>query len=140
MRMNLAGFGQTVPSGLTCSSLDIVAEAFLPCRNLLFAVCGAAYAQSKGVSCVALGLIDESEAIFPDQTSQFIEAAEKAVSLATGRLIRVIAPLHTLSKAEVLAVASQLGLQDTYSCHRGAAEPCGKCISCIERIHASKSK
>jgi 7-cyano-7-deazaguanine synthase len=139
-RMSLPGFGQVVPSGLTSSSLDIVRDAFLPCRNLLFAVCGAAYAHSRGASCVALGLIDETEAIFPDQTGQFIEVAERAASVATGNLIRIIAPLHTLTKAEVLAVASQLGLKGTYSCHKGTAQPCGQCISCLERIHATQSE
>jgi 7-cyano-7-deazaguanine synthase len=138
VRMSLAGFGQTIPSGLTQPTYDIVADAFLPCRNILFAVCGAAYACSKSVDCVALGLIDETAAIFPDQTSSFIEQAERAVSVATGRAIQIIAPLLTLTKREVLAIAANIGAQGTYSCHRGTAEPCGECISCIERISASQ--
>ena len=43
-RMDLAGFGQTIPSGLTDPSSRINEDAFLPGRNLLFAVAGAAHA------------------------------------------------------------------------------------------------
>jgi 7-cyano-7-deazaguanine synthase len=138
-RMSVAGFGQTIPSGLTNLSYDIVNDAFLPCRNLLFAICGAAFAYSKRVHVVALGLLDESQAIFPDQTSTFIEEAEKVVRIALGSSIRIIAPLITTSKTEVLALADQLGIKGTYSCHKGTDEPCGRCISCMERIRASQS-
>ena len=138
-RMNIAGFGRIVPSGLTDASLDIVERAFLPCRNLLFAICGASYACSLNVSCVALGLIDESQAIFPDQTRAFVERAEDVIHTTVGRAIRLFAPLLSLSKAEILGIARELGLSGTYSCHRGTAIPCGQCISCLERIRASES-
>jgi len=138
VRMGLGGFGKTIPSGLTDSSKDLVREAFLPCRNLLFTICGASYAYSRNVDCVALGLLAESEAIFPDQTRVFLERAEEAVHAATGRAIRVVAPLLAINKAAVLAIAKKLGVAGTYSCHRGTAVPCGQCISCLERIRASK--
>ena len=38
--MDLSGFGKTVPSGLTDSSLRINEDAFLPGRNLLFVLAG----------------------------------------------------------------------------------------------------
>lgn len=138
VRLQASGFGRSVPSGLTDSALDIIERAFLPCRNLLFAVCGAAYAYSLNVDCVALGLIDESAAIFPDQTSEFLVETERVLRLATGRGIRLVAPLLTLSKAQVLAIAAEIGVVGTYSCHRGTEEPCGQCISCREKIHASE--
>jgi 7-cyano-7-deazaguanine synthase len=138
IRMGLGGFGRLIPSGLTDSSRDVVEDAFLPCRNLLFAVCGASYAYSQNADCVALGLLDESAAIFPDQTREFLEAAEEMIHTATGRSIRVVAPLLSVSKAEVLAMAASLGVLGTYSCHRGTAVPCGQCISCLEKIRASK--
>jgi 7-cyano-7-deazaguanine synthase len=139
VRMSMKDFGRVIPSGLTDASRDIVADAFLPCRNLLFAVCGAAYAYSKGAESVVLGLIDESQAIFPDQTTQFVQEAEQVVRIATGRPIRVVTPLLSLSKGEIIALSEQLGIHGTYSCHRGTAEPCGRCISCMERIRASQS-
>lgn len=138
IRMNLAGFGHIVSSGLTDAALDVLKDAFLPCRNLLFAICGASYAHTLNLDCVALGLIDESAAIFPDQTSTFLEQAQKMIHTATGRTIRVIAPLLSTSKAEVLAIAAYLGVTGTYSCHSGGPQPCGQCVSCLEQIRAGK--
>ena len=49
-RMNLSGFGKTIPSGLTDPSLRVNEDAFLPGRNLLFAVAGAAHAFTVGAN------------------------------------------------------------------------------------------
>ena len=42
--IDLSGFGQTIASGLTCGSKDVFLDAFLPGRNMLFLLVGAAYA------------------------------------------------------------------------------------------------
>lgn len=137
-RMRLGGFGSLVPSGLTDVSLDINKDAFLPCRNLLFLVCGAAYAYSKGASAVSIGLIDQESAIYPDQTRDFVKNAEHAIKTALGKDIRVVAPLLKISKAEVLTMAATLGIRGAYSCHAGRRKPCGICISCLERQRAGE--
>ena len=46
--------------------------------------------------------------------------------------INVATPLFEFSKADVLALAKQRGITDTYSCHEGKEKPCGRCISCLE--------
>ncbi len=132
-RMRVPGFGNLVPSGLTKPALRINEDAFLPCRNLFFLVCAAAYAYAKNASAIAIGLIDETAAIFPDQTGRFLATAEGVIEHAVGRHISVVAPLLHVSKTEVLALSRGLGLHDTYSCHAGTAKPCGLCISCVER-------
>jgi 7-cyano-7-deazaguanine synthase len=134
--MDVHGFGKTVPSGLTDSSRRINEDAFLPGRNLLFVLAGAAVAHSRGASGVAIGLLDDSARLFPDQSSEFVEAAERMIAIALGSPIKVLAPLMTLSKADSLALAGSRGLEGTYSCHAGTAEPCGKCVSCVEAIKA----
>lgn len=48
-RMDLAGFGKTIPSGLTNRTLRVNEDAFLPGRNLLFLLAGCSYAYSKNV-------------------------------------------------------------------------------------------
>lgn len=47
---------------------------------------------------------------------------------------RLLAPLRDLTKAQVLALAREVGvpLRDTYSCE-DARGPCGQCISCRDR-------
>lgn len=135
-RMDLSGFGRIIISGLTDPARDLVGEAFTPCRNLLFLVAAGAYAAQVGASAIALGLLSEADALFPDQRAGFISAAQSAVSEALGRRLSVITPLFGFSKAEVVALAGDRGIVGTYSCHAGTEMPCGVCISCVERARS----
>jgi len=136
--MDLHGFGKVVPSGLTDPSRRINEDAFLPGRNLLFVLAGAAVAQSRGASGVAIGLLDDSTRLFPDQSQEFVQTAERLIAVALGSHIRVLAPLMSLTKADALALASSRGLEGTYSCHAGTALPCGRCVSCLEAMKAQR--
>ncbi len=131
-KMDLAGMSN-LPSGLTDPNLDTAKYAFLPTRNLLLLVAGAAYAYSKGLDAVAIGLV--ANPIFPDQTKEFVESSEKTLSIALGRRVRLLAPLIGLDKREVILLARKHNLPFalTYYCHRGQDEACGECISCRER-------
>ena len=68
-RMDLSGFGETIPSGITNSHLRINEDAFLPGRNLLFILAGAAYAFKVQANSVAIGLLDPVDSLFSDQTT-----------------------------------------------------------------------
>lgn len=137
-KMDISGFGKQISSGLTDSSLDIYKDAFLPTRNLTFVTMGAAYAYSKSCDAVAIGLL--ANPIFPDQNKAFIHAAEESISTALGRPMRIIAPLIDLDKRDVLQLARKYKLPNfTYYCHAGTEQPCGKCISCKERIAAEEA-
>lgn len=135
-RMDIPGFGR-LPSGLTNPSLDIHKDAFLPTRNLTFITLGSAYAYSKSCNVVAIGLL--ANPIFPDQTKEFIERAKLSISTALGKNIEILTPLIDLDKRDVLRMAQKYGLPNvTYYCHSGKDAPCGKCISCEERIAAEQ--
>lgn len=138
-RMDIHDLGSVIPSGLTNQDLDIKEKAFLPTRNLLFLTLGAAYGYSKAAHVIAIGLL--SNPIFPDQTSEFVQEAEKTISKALGIDVTILAPLITLDKIDTLRLARKYGLpiEYTYSCHSGNREPCGHCISCKERIAAEKA-
>lgn len=130
--MDLSGFGEVIPSGITDPRLRINEDAFLPGRNLLFVLAGAAYALKVQADSVAIGLLYQSDHIFPDQDEQFIEKCEEIIKVAMGKHINIIAPLIELSKTDVLIMARARGLESTYSCHAGGDEPCGLCIACVE--------
>jgi 7-cyano-7-deazaguanine synthase len=131
-RLAIPGFGVTIKSGLTDRNLDVVRDAFLPTRNLMFLVCGAAYAYQRKADTVLIGLLNEATHIFPDQTGEFLRKAEAAVSQTLGRSLKVLAPLSHLRKQEVVALAERHRLRGTYSCHKGTVRPCGRCIACRE--------
>ena len=130
--MDLSGFGRTVPSGITDSNLRINEDAFLPGRNLLFVLSGAAHAYKVQANSVALGLLNPSDHLFPDQTEEFTEQCERIIETTLGTNISVITPLFRFSKLDVITMAENRGIKDTYSCHAGGKDPCGVCIACIE--------
>ena len=135
-----SGFGENISSGLTDRKKDIFADAFLPGRNLLFLLAGAAYAYQVDASAVAIGLLNEETHLFPDQTGQFLIQAEAMLSLCMGRKIRIIAPLMQCYKSDVLQLAKRYGLTGTYSCQSGLDEPCGICVSCKELFSAQRKE
>jgi len=130
--VNVAGIGKLVPCGLTSLDKKIYEEAFLPGRNLLFLLAGAAYAFRMNANSVAIGLLDESASIFPDQTKNFTNHAEKLLSQAIGQPICILTPLIKFTKNDVVTLAAAKGISGTYSCHAGQKEPCGICIACRE--------
>ena len=128
----LDGYGRLIRSGLTDSSLHVLKDAFTPGRNMLFLLTAAAHAVQREADAVSIGLLHEDTALFPDQTSHFLQQAEAMISLCMGRGIRVLAPLAQFHKQDVVALAAEKGISGTYSCHMGAEDPCGACIACNE--------
>jgi 7-cyano-7-deazaguanine synthase len=128
----LSGFGQLIRSGLTDVTQDVATNAFTPGRNLLFIMTAGAYASQVGASGVCIGLLDERSILFPDQSDEFLTSAEQTLSIALGRPLRVLAPLRSMSKADVVELARLKGIRGTYSCHAGSDPACGVCIACRE--------
>ena len=131
---SLGGFGRLIRSGLTDSTLPVMEAAFTPGRNLMFLLVGAAYGYTLGADAVAIGLLNESSSLFPDQTSGFLRSAEAILGDCLGRPIRVLAPLSDFSKRDVVRLARAKGIVDTYSCHAGGDRDCGVCIACKEYL------
>lgn len=131
-QVRVPGYGRLVRSGLTDATRDLVKEAFTPGRNGLLLMLGASYAFCVGARAVAIGLLDETVSIFPDQTSRFLASMQGAIQEAMGVEITLSAPLQKVGKQAVAAMASERGVVGTYSCHAGTERPCGRCISCRE--------
>jgi 7-cyano-7-deazaguanine synthase len=79
---------------------------------------------------------------YPDCRPEFVAAFERLAALATkagveGRPTRILAPLQSLSKADIIRLGLDLGLDYglTTSCYDPAADgrPCGACDSCLLR-------
>ena len=126
---DLAGYGQLIRSGLTDHTQRILEDAFTPGRNMLFILTAAAYAYQIGADAVSIGLLNEASSIFPDQTTEFIQNSEKMIAMCMGKKIRLLTPLSAFHKRDVVALAIEKGIDNTYSCHLGTAEPCGACIA-----------
>lgn len=130
---NLAGYGELIASGLTDPRKDVVADAFTPGRNALFLLVAASYAVTVDAGAVAIGLLDERFRLFPDQSRGFLDESEQFLARSLGRDVQVVAPLMSMSKADVVQLAERMGIRKgTYSCHEGGEKPCGRCIACRE--------
>lgn len=129
---DLSGYGNLIRSGLTDPCLHIIDDAFTPGRNMLFLLTAAAYAHQKNADAISIGLLHERTSLFPDQTSGFLAEAERMITLCMGRTIKVLAPLSSFTKPDVVALAAEKGIDQTYSCHLGEEQPCGNCIACNE--------
>lgn len=136
-RVDASGLRQ-VPSGLTRKSKRWAADPFFPGRNLFLATVGAAMGYSRGYRTVAIGLV--ANALYPDQTGEFVNATRDALSESFGCKMQVTAPLLRLTKRKVAELGRTSGapVAMTYSCQRGSSPPCGLCSSCADRVVALK--
>lgn len=130
--MDLRGFGKLVSSGLTDRRKRVNEDAFLPGRNALLLLAGAAYSRQVRARSVAIGLLSDQYKLFPDQGADFLCKAEEFLGMAVAGDLTFVAPLKTFCKKDVVQLAESYGIVGTYSCHTGGDEPCGKCVSCTE--------
>jgi 7-cyano-7-deazaguanine synthase len=132
VKLDLAGFGKLFKSGLTDRSLRVKEDAFLPGRNSLFLLAAGSYAYQNQCQNIAIGLLSEEYALFPDQRKDYISLAQEFLRKELAFEIMILTPLIDFNKAEVLKLARSKKIYRTYSCHKGGEKPCGKCISCEE--------
>jgi 7-cyano-7-deazaguanine synthase len=116
---------------------------YVPARNTIFLSYALAWCEVLGAADIFIGanVIDYSG--YPDCRPEFIAAFEKLSGLATkagveGVPFRIHAPLISMSKAEIIRIGTDLGVDFslTRSCYDPTAEglACGECDSCRIRL------
>jgi len=117
-----------------------IPPTYVPGRNLIFLSFAAAYAEILGAEAVFIGANALDYSGYPDCRPDFLRQLEKTVKKGTkrgvaGRPLKMIAPLLSLSKADIVRLGASLGVpfQLTWSCYRGGKRPCGRCDSCLIR-------
>jgi 7-cyano-7-deazaguanine synthase len=150
--INLAQFGG---SALTSSTIDVpkhdsveqigssIPVTYVPARNTVFLSLALAYAETLGARDIFIGVNALDYSGYPDCRPEYIAAFEKMANLATkagveGGGITVHTPLISLSKAEIIALGLQLGVD--YSITSSCYDPdpttgraCGRCDACLLR-------
>jgi 7-cyano-7-deazaguanine synthase len=116
---------------------------YVPARNTIFLSFALAWAEVLEASDIFIGVNALDYSGYPDCRPEFISAFERMANLATkagveGRTcIRIHTPLIQLSKAEIVKLGRELGLDFglTHSCYDPAPDgtPCGQCDSCLLR-------
>ena len=141
--LNLNGIGG---SALTDSSIAVpeaptegIPVTYVPARNTVFLSLALGWAEVLGARNIFIGVNAVDYSGYPDCRPQFIEAFERVANLATregveGRGFRIQAPLQNLSKAQIVQIGVQHGVDYglTVSCYQADDDgrACGKCDSC----------
>ena len=120
-----------------------IAPTFVPGRNAVFLALACAEAAGIGAAEVWLGVNAIDYSGYPDCRESFLTAFRTMWAEAVPSPPRIVAPLITLTKPEIAALAANLGLKrgDTWSCYAPdlsgvEAAPCGRCDACLLHAHA----
>ena len=143
MGVDLAGIGG---SALTDSTIAVpeggtsgIPVTYVPARNTLLLSLALGWAEVLGAHDLFIGVNAVDYSGYPDCRPEFISAFEALARLATragveGQPLRIHAPLQQLSKAAIIQLGVQHGvdLALTVSCYQATPEglACGRCDSC----------
>lgn len=147
--VNLAAFGGsslvgdgTIPKDQPPGEAGIP-STYVPARNTILLALALGWAEAIGATRIVIGVNAIDYSGYPDCRPEYIAAFDYLAQLATragveGRDIRLWAPLQTLTKAGIIRLGTELGVDFglTTSCYDPAPDgrPCGHCDSC--RIRA----
>jgi 7-cyano-7-deazaguanine synthase len=115
---------------------------YVPARNTLFLAVALGAAETAGASEIVLGANALDYSGYPDCRPAFLSAFERVANLGTkagdeGRRFSIRAPLLRMTKADIVRLALDLGLDTglTTSCYdpSRSGRPCGACDSCLLR-------
>ena len=132
-----------VPKGREADAMGgDIPVTYVPARNTVFLSFALAWAEVLGAADIFIGVNALDYSGYPDCRPEFIAAFETMANLATragveGRGLRIHTPLLELTKAEIVALGTSLGVDygQTVSCYEaddtGAA--CGACDACVLR-------
>ena len=118
-------------------------STYVPFRNGLFLASAASIALSNGCTEIYYGAHSDDAAgnAYPDCSSDFNDAINRAIYLGSGGELRVTAPFIGMNKAQVVAEGLKLNVpyELTWSCYEGGNKPCGVCGTCRDRIAAFRA-
>ena len=132
-----------VPKGRDAAAMGAdIPVTYVPARNTVFLSFALAWAEVLGSSDLFIGVNALDYSGYPDCRPEFIEAYETMANLATragveGRRLTIHTPLLELTKAEIIALGTGLGIDyaETISCYEAddAGLACGECDACVLR-------
>jgi 7-cyano-7-deazaguanine synthase len=130
-----------VPKGRSSAEMTAgIPVTYVPARNSIFLSYALALAEVSEAADIFIGVNAIDYSGYPDCRPEFIEAFERMATLATkaavegASRIRIRTPLISMTKAEIIRCAQEVGLDLslTHSCYDPDehGRPCGECDSC----------
>lgn len=147
--INLNDVGGSALTDSTLAVPDYNAKAarqipitYVPARNLTFLSLALGWAEILGARRIYIGVNAVDYSGYPDCRPEFIQQFEVTANLATaagreGMPFEIVAPLQSLTKAEIIQWGTRLGVDyaQTISCYNPDEEgrACGRCDACHYR-------
>src|SRR5439155_20252470 len=141
--VDLTGFGG---SALTDRAIAVpeaptqgIPLTYVPARNTIMLSLALAWAEVLDAGDLFIGVNALDYSGYPDCRPEYIAGYERRAKLATraaveGRSMKIHAPLQHLTKAQIVARGSELGVDFalTVSCYQADASgaACGRCDAC----------
>ena len=129
-----------VPKGRSTAAMaDGIPVTYVPARNTVFLSLALAMAETRGAEAIVVGVNAIDYSGYPDCRPEYLDAFRTLARLATkagvsGRPLELLAPLVSLTKAEIIRLGLDLGIDYglTTSCYDPdpTGRPCGECDSC----------
>ena len=136
---NIVG-GRTMPTIKEVLG-DPTPPTYVPNRNAILMMIGAAYAESNGLGTVVTGLQSQDQYGYHDTTPSFVNSVNALLAHARTRQVQVSAPFLSTNKATEILLLNEMDgnvdlLADTLTCYdpSDTKVSCGRCPSCSERI------
>ena len=125
-----------VPEGGTTQGIPVT---YVPARNTIMLALALGWAEVLDADAIFMGVNAVDYSGYPDCRPAFVQAFQALADVATkraveGRPIRLETPLISLTKAEIIRLGLDLGVDysQTVSCYQADAQgrACGHCDSC----------
>jgi len=116
-----------------------IPSTYVPARNTILLSLALGWAEVVTAERIVIGVNALDSSGYPDCRPEYIAAFEYLASLATragveGHQVRLWAPLQQLTKAAIIRLGVELGVDYglTHSCYDPGPDgrPCGRCDSC----------
>jgi len=124
--------GEKIMNGNAC---DVLAEAWVPGRNLVFLAIAAAFAEAEGFDQVVIGTNAEEAEAFADNKQAFLDAARATMAYSSRTHVKVRSYTEAMNKEQIILAGIAIGapIQYFYSCYLPDATNmnCGRCQSCM---------
>lgn len=122
---------------------EVIPITYVPARNTIFLSFALSWAETLQAPDIFIGANAVDYSGYPDCRPEYLMAFEQMANLATrisveGKLLfKIIAPLLSMTKADIIKKGTELGLDYslTWSCYDPQPDgmPCRTCDSCLFR-------
>lgn len=116
-------------------------SVWVPNRNGIFINVAAGIAEEEKIQTLIVGFNKEEASTFPDNSAEFLNAANLALKFSTQNKVELICFTLGMDKTQMAKAVKNLNFpwHLIWSCYQSGNTPCGVCESCQRQNRAKKN-